>query len=162
MQCGLRGVRLGKPTKCTADVTAAICQSLAAGVDVETAARREGIGRRTIYEWRERAEKGEEPFAGFFDACEVALAECEVEVTRGILGAARRDWKAGAWWLKWRALRGVNRVEHSAPGGKPLGVLSQATVQLIRERILYGEQGAPAAVPRRLVETTAEAVESEP
>ena len=66
------------------------------------ACRQEGIGRRTLLEWRQRGRLGIEPFAGLVRELDIALAHAESRVVQTVVAAAADDWKAGAWWLERR------------------------------------------------------------
>lgn len=136
---------MGRPSKLTPEVQENICKTLSAGVDFETACKREGIGRSTAYEWMERAKNDEEPYAGFFTAVDKSMADVKTGVTYCVLKAAKTQWQAGAWWLKFQETRGATRIELTGRDGAPLtnqnnGQLSDQAVDQIRRRILYGDR----------------------
>jgi hypothetical protein len=137
---------MARPTKLTPEMQAEICKTLGAGVDIETACLREGVGRSTYYDWKKRADEGEEPFATFVVECERVMATVETAVTVTILKAAKVNWQAGAWWLRFKKTGGKQQVELSGPGGRAIGVLSEAAADEIRHRILYGDL-KPAELP---------------
>lgn len=131
----------GRPTKLNPEVQENICKTLQAGVDVETACRREGIGARTYYDWLRRGRDGEEPYASFVMATDKAMAEVEAAITYQIIKASKQHWQAGAWWVKFRHTRGAQRIELTGADGAPLNhALSDQAVDQIRRRILYGDQ----------------------
>lgn len=133
---------MGRPSKLTPEVQESICRTLSAGVDLDTACRREGIGRSTVYDWIERGKKDEEPYASFLLAVDKAQADVETGVTFQVIKASKTQWQAGAWWLKFKATRGATRIELTGRDGAPLskgGQLSEQAVDQIRRRILYGE-----------------------
>lgn len=93
---------MGRHTKLTPAVQDAIEKSVSVGIDVESACQREGIGRRTLYEWVRRGETGEEPYLSFALAMERAQAVVTARITRNVIKASKEDWRAGAWWLERR------------------------------------------------------------
>jgi hypothetical protein len=138
---------MGRHTKLTPEVTEAVCRTLMAGVDIETACRREGISDGSYYGWRRRGIAGEEPYASFLEATDRAMANVEVAVTSYILRDAKQDWKAGAWWLRFRKTQGKQVVELTGKDGAPItvGQLSPDAADEIRQKILYGETAVGAA-----------------
>lgn len=89
--------------KFTPEIGTTICKLIACGIPVGVAAQSEGIGRRTLYDWRERGKaEGAGPLFDFHEAIERALAQAEASITMNVVSAARDDWKAGAFWLKCR------------------------------------------------------------
>ena len=143
---------IGRPSKLTPELQEAICKTLQAGVDVETACLRDGISRESYFEWRKRGREGEEPYAGFLAATTKAHAEVEAGLTYQILKASKTHWQAAAWAIKWRATKGVQRVEVTGQDGAPIsGTLTSEAVDQIRKKILYGESDAAeaAAAPSR-------------
>lgn len=135
----------GRPSKLTAELQDSICKTLGAGVDIETAAAREGIGRSTVYDWMKWGREGTEPYASFVEAVEIALATVETQVTYQILKASKSSWQAGAWWVKWKHNRGAQKVELTGPGGTPInGQLTPEAADLIRQKILFGDREPPA------------------
>jgi hypothetical protein len=135
--------KAGRPLKLTPQLQEAICKTLQAGVDVETACLREGVSRDAYFSWRRRGRDGEQPFADFLAATDKALADVETGVTYQILKASKTHWQAGAWWVKWRATRGAQRIEISGKDGAPIsGALTHEAVDQIRKKILYGDNAA--------------------
>lgn len=145
------GGGMGRRTALTPELQVEICDMLQWGVDVQTACARVGINRATYHEWIKRGKAGDEPYADFVDATDIALASCQVDVTRNIIRASKTRWQAGAWWIKWRHTQGVQRVELTGKDGAPVtGTLTPESADLIRQRILYGDR----APPKRLPEST--------
>lgn len=89
-------------TKLTPEIADQIARLIRLGNTRETAAAGAGISSRTLRNWMMWGAEGREPYATFCDALEVAEAEIEKNVVAAILVAARKDWKAGAWWLERR------------------------------------------------------------
>lgn len=129
------------PTLPSPEVTDALCKTLRTGVDRETACKREGISRSMFYRWMHAGSQddAQQPYKGFVEAIERAEAEVEGEVTQGILRAAKDNWQAGAWWLKWRRTGGRETIEVTGANGQPLGVITGQTAEQIRRTILFGE-----------------------
>lgn len=92
----------GRPTKYTRAIGEQICKLVAAGVSVEAAAQSQGIGKRTVYDWRERGEAGDALYANFAVDLEKAMGNIEARLTMSVTAKAKADWRAGAWWLERR------------------------------------------------------------
>ena len=112
----VRRQQAGRPTLYTPELGVRIAKLVALGVAIGVACAAEGIGRATLYEWRAKSRDGRQPYAGFLAELERALARVEVEITKNVIAASKRDWRAGAWWLERRrprryALRQSLRVE---------------------------------------------------
>lgn len=89
--------------KFTPAIGEAICKLIRHGIPVGVAAQSEGIGRATLYDWREKGRAaGEGVLFEFHEAIERALGTAEVAITMNVITAAADDWKAGAFWLKCR------------------------------------------------------------
>jgi hypothetical protein len=85
----------GRPTKYTPKVGEQICKLVAAGVSVEAAAQSQGVGKRTVYDWKES-------HPAFADQLETAMGDIEARMTMNVTAKAAKDWRAGAWWLERR------------------------------------------------------------
>ena len=98
----------GRRTLLNQALTKRICASLEAGATLESAAVREGISERTLFNWLDRGEAGEAAFASFFFEVQRARASYESRLRKVILNAAEgvlprhADWKAAAWALERR------------------------------------------------------------
>jgi len=98
----------GRPTVLNAVLAKRICASLEAGATLESAAVREGISERTLFNWLDRGEAGEVAFSSFFFEVQRARASYESRLRKVILNAAEgvlprhADWKAAAWALERR------------------------------------------------------------
>lgn len=97
---------MARPTKLTDELQAAIVAEVEVGVRFEDAALVCGIHGNTIYNWIERGEAGEEPFAEFLGAITSARAKAKSSALRnvraGVLPSKEpsNDWKAEAWFLE--------------------------------------------------------------
>lgn len=97
---------IGRQTKLTPQVRAAICQRIAAGNHKNVAAVSCGVDPATFYEWIARGE-GRDPdraqtplYADFAEAVKKAEADAEVRNVALIEQAAGKEWTAAAWWLE--------------------------------------------------------------
>ena len=90
----------GAPTKLTPEVQAEICLSLAGGIYIEQACILAGISIRTFYNWKERGETGEEPYAAFLQAATRAEAQAERRAVAYIQRAGEEDPRHLQWWLE--------------------------------------------------------------
>lgn len=89
-----------RATKLTKEIAAAICAGVRNGDYQDVAAKAQGIGRRTLFDWKERAKSGEQPFADFVEQLEIAQA-CAEQRDLALIGrAAETQWQAAAWRLE--------------------------------------------------------------
>lgn len=93
-----------RPTKLTAEVQTALCESLAAGVDRRHAALKAAVTERTVRRWlRAGREGGADEFVSLLSAVKKAEAEAVAVRVRQInLAAMSGTWQAAAWWLERR------------------------------------------------------------
>ena len=92
--------KVGRPTELTPMLQEEICDLLSDAVNIETVCGLVGISKATYYNWRERGESGEEPFAEFLDATTRARAKAKLTLLRIIDRAAENgDWRAASWRL---------------------------------------------------------------
>ena len=110
-----------------------------AGSYIETAEAAAGICKDTLYDWLRRGANGEEPFGGFSDAVQRALAEAEIRDLARIDKAAEMQWQAAAWKLERRNPRMWGRREYQELTGADGGPIetrelqSKTTEELIAE-----------------------------
>ena len=90
---------MAKPLKFTPELGAEICARVRGGSPIAIAAQSCGVGRSTLYDWRDRPG---ELFEAFRAELERSAAICEQQITANLVRASRKDWKAGAFWLKCR------------------------------------------------------------
>lgn len=128
----------GRPTKLTAKLREAICQSLRVGNYVETAAAANGISKDTLYRWlkrgarekqrldkskKARPKKAERPYVLFSDAVKKAEAIAETRDVANIGLASKDQWQASAWRLERKYPKRWGRkqqLEHVGEGGGPI------------------------------------------
>jgi hypothetical protein len=120
----------GRPTRYSEELGDKICALIAAGVPMRLAARAHGIGRSTLYDWRQAGDAGLPPYAAFVAKLDLALARVETTLTVSLTSAARKDWRAAAWWLERRrpqryGAKQTLRVE------KPLNELSDSELDAL-------------------------------
>lgn len=94
---------MGRPTKLTPELRAAIVEAVEQGNYPEVAAMAHGLARDTYYGWMERGRKGEQPFSDFSDALTHARATAEktaIDIVR--IGFAHNDKGAerAQWYLE--------------------------------------------------------------
>lgn len=89
--------QLGDP-----DILQLLLASISDGVSYETACRSAGIAPRTIYNWKARAEHGDEAAKAFVQALEKAEADVERRAVRNTLKAGEKDafWAANMTYLE--------------------------------------------------------------
>jgi hypothetical protein len=105
---------MGRPTKCTPEATAKVCEALALGVSWAAAAAHAGLTERCIMEWKARGAEGEEPFDQFLREATRARDAAETRMAR-IVVAAAEDGNASAaqWWLERRRPENWGRRDHN-------------------------------------------------
>lgn len=96
---------MGRPSKLTAELTDEICESLALGAPVETAAEAAGIDHATLYRWIDRGIRGEEPYAALCEAVMRARAKAELDLLRSAAagdekGVSYGQARAACWLLE--------------------------------------------------------------
>lgn len=94
---------IGRPTKCTPQVVAKICEALQLGVSWAAAAAHAGISEACIKEWLQRGRAGEKPFADFVAQATQARDRAEVRMAAIVARAAEEgSVLAAQWWLERR------------------------------------------------------------
>jgi hypothetical protein len=104
----------GRPTDCTPEITQKIAEAYRRGLFETTIAGLFGKSVTTLKSWRERGEKGEEPFLTYLLTTKKAEAEWESESVNEINQATqdkydevgkllrKGEWQARAWLLERR------------------------------------------------------------
>ena len=91
----------GAPTDCTEDRIAIIEEVIRDRKGSRhAAAALAGISYQTLLNWEDRGEKGEEPFAQFFDRLSRAEADAELDVSEQLLNSKLTD--GPKFWLERR------------------------------------------------------------
>ena len=101
------GGNVGRTSKLTPAVEAAIAQAVGAGTPLKYAAGYAGIGERTLHTWLERGlsdETDDAPYRRFRQSVHRAQARSVTALVATIADAARGgDWRAAAWLVTRRA-----------------------------------------------------------
>lgn len=110
----------GRPTRYSDALGDQLCNLISAGVPMRVAARSLGIGRSTLYDWRNYGAQGIEPYVTFEAKLKRALSRAEASLTLNLVSAAKKDWRAAAWWLERRhperyGAKQTMRVEKALP-----------------------------------------------
>jgi hypothetical protein len=148
--------RPGRASKLTADVAEKIITVVRAGNLRETAAAAGGITTNTMRNWLRRGASGEEPYASFSEALDIAEAEVETTTVGVIEKAAKAgDWKAAAYLLENRGPRRwsrTTRLEHTGKDGGPIELDSKTELfaRLDRLRASEAPQVETGTDPKRL------------
>lgn len=125
---------MARATKLTAPVRAAIVANLAHGATIQTACVAAGIHRGTYYDWKQKADAGEQPFAAFFKEIEQAEAQAEMTHLKIVEQATQEDWKAAIWWLERRhpeTWGRRDRFEHTSPQGQPVAIRHEGSEEAL-------------------------------
>jgi len=95
---------MGRPSDLTPTLRDKFCKLVAEGHWLKTAAAACNLDESTVYHWIKRGRAGEQPYAEFFDALELANAQVETEALEKIRSASQkpRHWTAAAWLLERR------------------------------------------------------------
>lgn len=100
-----REMRIGAPSQLgDPDVLQLLLAAISDGVDYERACKSAGISPRTIYNWKNRADHGDEAARAFVQALEMAEADVERRATRNTLRAGEfpQFWAANMTFLERR------------------------------------------------------------
>lgn len=149
---------MARPTKWNASLQQRIVTYILAGSYIETAAKAADVHKDTLYDWLQRGARGEEPYAGFSDAVEKALAEAEIRDLARIDKAADAHWQAAAWKLERRNPKMWGRREYTELTGADGGPITHADLTdrtdadlvaeaeaIARRAAAVGSGGAPGA-----------------
>jgi transposase len=93
-------VKLHGNAKLTDEIQKQIVSYIEAGSYLETACRAAGISKVTLYNWFDKARRGDVRYVNFMNSVEQARGKAKVRETAGVLQAGQTDWRARAWWLE--------------------------------------------------------------
>ena len=94
---------MARPTKCTPEVIAKVCEALQLGVSWAAAAAHASITEATVMDWCARGRTGKSPFAEFLEATTQARDKAEVRMAAIVARAAQEgNVLAAQWWLERR------------------------------------------------------------
>lgn len=107
--------RMGRPTKLTPELQAALVKAIRSGHSIASAAELVGIGERTIYDWRKAGEAGDATpeLAEFAQALTQARAK-----SRDILISAAFSAAVGGVEVKRSSQKGMEEVQTTPPDGR--------------------------------------------
>jgi len=126
---------MGRPTKCTPEVTDALCALIRNGVGRESAARQVRIGVATFHRWMEKGRANIRPYKEFRRRIEEASDQLHVEISDVLLKGLRTEHLPTAVhtaeWLGERLFPHVygkrQELRHSGPDGGPVAVAAEVT-----------------------------------
>jgi hypothetical protein len=124
----------GRPSKLRGKAVKTFLEHIKAGLTIEAATARAGVGRTTVFMWLQRgreAVRGE--FRDFLNAYEEALGIAEATLIERLTEAGHQEPKIWMWILERRfperwSLK--ERHELSGPGGGPLSIPASVSVTL--------------------------------
>jgi|SRR5581483_7225994 len=94
----------GRPPKISEELVDKLSRYLHVGCDIKSACSICEVGRKTYYAWKEKSEKGVEPYATLFSTLSRARDNYRARLLKIVLDAAMGvkgfDWKAAAWALE--------------------------------------------------------------
>ena len=121
---------IGRPSKCTPEVTAIACAQIAQGLPKVHAYALAGIAPQTASDWERRGETGEEPYSTFLAARLRASAD-HVAMRLARMQEPGADWRREAWLLERlepKTFAPTTRTQLSGPDGGPVPVASVVIV----------------------------------
>jgi len=111
---------MGRPTKCTPELTAEFAKHMQGGLYLEEACALVGVTPNSVRAWKRRGEEAldaagddldavpeeEQPFAAFLRASAraeaAAIARAALQIQQAAAGPVEGDWRAAAWFLERR------------------------------------------------------------
>lgn len=130
-----RGTRPGpgQPTKLTKPVAEKILQAVRDGNRLDTAALYAGVSREAFFTWlrKGRAADARQPYRGFVQQLDIALAGWEAGKVAAISKAGDEEWQANAWMLERRlpdAYGRRTRVDVGNADGRPFQLQATPTI----------------------------------
>jgi hypothetical protein len=94
---------MARPTDCTPDTIARVCEALELGVSWAAAAAHAGLAEQTLITWRKRGQTGKKPFAEFLERATRARDAAETRMAAIVMQSALEgNVGAAMWWLERR------------------------------------------------------------
>ena len=124
------GTKIGRPTKCTPEVTERICAEVARGMPKKYAAALAGVDYSQVNDWEKRGAEGEEPFATFARALGDARAT-HIAMRLQAIDSGEGDWKRQAWLLERlepTIFGPTSRTQITGADGGPVQMAAQVVV----------------------------------
>lgn len=90
------------PRKLTPELMDTIVDDISYGLTIERAFQHVGLHPQTWYDWRAKAEGGDEEAQWFVSRVEASDADFELQALKNIAGHAKKVWVADAWRLERR------------------------------------------------------------
>ena len=111
-----------------------ILNAIRLGLSIVDACEYAGIPRASYYEYKEKGEKGIQPYATFTDSLKKALIEREMRLLSN-LERQSENWIVSAWRLErmFPEKYGRLRMEHTGEGGGPMQHVIVKYVELPKE-----------------------------
>lgn len=91
-------MKRGRPTRLDSELTRKICGLLSEGISIAATCDALGVSESRYFEWLQKGEKGEKPYAKFREQTTRARANGKIALVRQIL--ADKDWRAKSWYLE--------------------------------------------------------------
>jgi hypothetical protein len=91
--------KLGRRTILDGNLTKRICGLLADANSIKTACEAVGIDESTFYDWIQKGEQGQKPYADFAKRTSRARGKAKQRLVKTIVSQSPKDWKAAAWIL---------------------------------------------------------------
>lgn len=145
--------RTGRPSKLTPEIQGRICQAIAAGNYMETAAAYCLVDKPTLYAWMKKGNTQRHgKYRDFLNAMDEALAKAEIRGVTTIAAAGAKQWQAAAWLLERTRPKRFGRklLELTGANGGPIQTEERGTALLDTLRRLAGDEpapGTPGATP---------------
>jgi hypothetical protein len=91
-------MKRGRPTRLDSELTRKICGLLSEGISIAATCDALGVSESRYFEWLQKGEKGEKPYAKFREQTTRARANGKIALVRQIL--ADKDWRGKSWYLE--------------------------------------------------------------
>jgi len=110
--------KIGRRTIITAALTEKLTAHVADCNTIATSAQACGVSPRSVYNWIQRGENGEEPFAHFARSIAHARGAAKQKLVKVLVDASASDWRCAAWLLA-RREESESLLQDNAPPSAP-------------------------------------------
>ena len=117
----------GRPTKFTPELGARLVKLISVGIPIGTACQVEGITKKTLRNWRDAANEGDERYVRFIAELNAAKGKALTAIAMNVIKAAQVDWRAGAWYLE--------RMDPERYGSRQTVVVSKAAAEMTDDEL---------------------------